>query len=173
MNITELKRNLEDSSKDELFNDIIDLFKKNKFVKDYYNAKYSNSDSVLNKYKKIIKDEYFPDKGEGKERISIAKKAVTELMKLSHDKNHIADIMIYYVEIGVEYTNCYGDINDAFYSSMENMYHRAALFLDENDILDEFEDRCKKIVDDAEGIGWGFPDVLAQIYCEYFLEMQV
>jgi len=170
VNITELKRKLKESTREELLKDIVDLFKKNNFVKDYYDTKYSNSESILEKYKQKIKDEFFPNKGEGKERISVAKKAVTELMKLSQDKKQIADIMIYYVEIGVEYTDCYGDINEAFYYSMESMYQRALEFVDENDLQNEFEDRCLKIVNDTEGMGWGFHDVLGQIYYEYLFD---
>jgi hypothetical protein len=33
--------------------------------------------------------------------------------------------MLFYVEMGVRYTNQYGDINESFYTSMESMYENA------------------------------------------------
>jgi len=32
----------------------------------------------------------------------------------------------------------------------------------------EFRDRCKRIVADTSGIGWGFHDMLSEIYDAYF-----
>ena len=80
MKINELKNHLKETTKEELVKDIVDLFKKSNFVKDYYSIKYyqDNNFSVLNKHKDIIKNEFFPQRGDGKARLSVAKKAITE-----------------------------------------------------------------------------------------------
>jgi hypothetical protein len=72
--------------------------------------------------------------------------------------------MLFYVEVGVEYTNTYGDINEPFYNSMESMYKRAVEYIVENELQEEYEGRCRGIVKDASGIGWGFHDGLRYIY---------
>jgi len=66
MKITELKKHLKESTKEQLIKDIADLFKKNEFVKDYYRSKYEddNSQSIITKYKKIIEHEFFPIRGD-------------------------------------------------------------------------------------------------------------
>ena len=76
--------------------------------------------------------------------------------------------MLFYVEMGVQYTNQYGDINESFYSSMESMYDRATKQIAENNLQDQFQERCLRIVSDTSGIGWGFHDTLRDIYDEVF-----
>ncbi len=78
-------------SKEQLIKDIANLFLKNEFVKDYYNSKYSNDSSkVLEKYKFIIENEFFPKNGFGEARLPVTKKAITEFKKISVDKMQIA-----------------------------------------------------------------------------------
>jgi hypothetical protein len=35
-------------------------------------------------------------------------------------------------------------------------------------ILDKFEDRLGKVIDDTSGIGWGFHDYLVQIWIDFY-----
>jgi hypothetical protein len=172
MKITELKKHLKESSKEQLIKDIVDLYKKNEFVKDYYSSMFGNDNSplVLAKYKGVIENEFFPENGFGKARLSVAKKAITEFKKVCDDRTLIADLMVFYVENGVNYTECYGDINEQFYLSMESMYERALKFITDNDLTEVFNDRCLKIVRDTEDMGWGFHDQLGEIYYGYIGE---
>jgi ribosomal protein S8 len=112
--ITELRKHLKESGQDQLIKDIVDLFQKNDFVKDYYITKYNadNSLTVLIKYKETIEHEFFPVNGDGKARLSVAKKAITEFKKISKDKTSTAELMTFYVETGVQYTDCYGHTTD-------------------------------------------------------------
>lgn len=166
MKINELKKQLKELTKEELIKDIANLFKKNDFVKDYYNLKYNEDNSllILVKYKDIIENEFFPKSGFGNARLSVAKKAITEFKKISSDKEQLAELMIFYVENGVSYTNCYGDINEQFYTSIENMYEKVLEFIIYNNLLSKFKERCIKIMTDTAGIGWGFHDQLCETY---------
>jgi hypothetical protein len=169
MNITELKKHLKNSTKEQLVSDIADLFKKNEFVKDYFHSKYGddNNHSILMKHKAIIENEFFPSKGEGKARLTVAKKAITEFKKICDDKTLMAELMLFYVENGVNYTDCYGDINEQFYLSMESMYERALDFITDNNLVDIFKERCLKVVNDTVDMGWGFHDQLFNTYLNY------
>jgi len=169
MKINDLKKNLKELTKDELIKSIVDLYKKNEFVKDYYSSKYAdgNSLSVLIKHKGIIENEFFPARGDGRGRLAVAKKAITEFKKLSNDKDSIAELMIFYVETGVRYTDCYGDIDEPFYMSMESMYERAMKYIVSANLIDKYNDRCLKIVNDTTDMGWGFHDQLCEIYYGY------
>ena len=170
MKISELRKHLKESGQDLLIKDIVDLYQKSEFVEDYYITKYNadNSLTVLIKYKEIIEHEFFPIHGDGKARLSVAKKAITEFKKISNDKTATAELMIFYVETGVQYTDCYGDINEPFYLSMEGMYKRALDFIVKNSLEDKFQDRCLKIVNDTVNMGWGFHDELCESYYAYF-----
>lgn len=172
MKVTELKKILKEVSKEDLTKEIIDLFKKNDFVKDYYISKYGEDDglSLLIKHKNIIENEFFPKKGDGKGRLSVAKKAITEFKKLSNNKQQIAELMLFYVETGVNYTNSYGDIDESFYFSMESMYEKVVNFIEANNLKKQFKDRCLRVVHETESMGWGFHDQLCEIYYGYYDE---
>lgn len=161
---------LKRQSKEELIKQISETYAKFDLVKDYYQGKINSkaSDKILQKYKAIIKKEFFPSRGFGKARLSIARKAISDYKKVSSSKEGLADSMLFFVEMGVSFTNAYGDINDSFYNSMETMYERVVSYLAENNIQSKFQARCKSIVDETNGIGWGFHDVLAERYYEYF-----
>jgi len=169
MNVSELKKKLNAMEKEDLIKDILGLYKKNQFVKDYYTSQEAdNSDSpIFLKQRGIIEKEFFPARGDGKARLSVAKKAISEFQKLSSNKVLIADLMIFYVETGVKYTNEYGDINEKFYFSMETMYEKALKFIVTNKLSNNFQDRCLEIVADTVNIGWGFHDQLSDLYESY------
>ncbi len=168
--ITQLKQHLKNSSKENLIKEILELFRKFPKVKELYQSKLDSGGSLdlREKYKEIIKNEFFPDRGFGKMRLSAARKAVADFKKLCDNPHFIADVMIYYVEMGVDFTNAYGDINEQFYLSMESMYDTAAKFVNENNIANDYLNRFKKIVDDTSDIGWGFHDYLNEMYNNYF-----
>lgn len=166
MQIKALKNFLDTQSKDQLISDIANMCSKSDFVKDYYQNKLNpdNGINVCNKFKSIIKNEFFPARGYGRGRLSVVRKAVSDFRKVSESKQDIADIMIFYVEMGVQFTCAYGDIDESFYNSMESMYGRAVKYIVQNKLIGQFEDRCRKIVDDTCNIGWGFHDGLSDIF---------
>ncbi|HUU41746.1 MAG TPA: DUF6155 family protein [Desulfatiglandales bacterium] len=171
ISLTNLKRYLKHRSEEELINEISELFAKFENVKDYYSAKLSpgNRDQILQKYKAIIEREFFPARGFGKARLSTARKAISDYKKVATSKEDLADIMLFYVEMGAEFTTTYGDINEAFYCSMESMYEQAIRYICEQGLQEQFIDRCAKIVEDTSGVGWGFYDTLDELYNEYTL----
>ena len=110
LSLTALKQYLKNSPKEELINDILEIFKRIDSVKDYYQIKLSPPDQtdVSAPYKKIIENEFFPLRGIGRAKLSVARKVVTDYKKLVKDPVKIADMMLFYVEQGVRFTNAYG-----------------------------------------------------------------
>lgn len=170
INLTTLKKHLKSCSQSELIEDISELFQRFQPVKDYYQIKlYPEDEShIVAQYKKAIENEFFPSRGLGKARLSVAKKAISEYKKICTSPVGLIDIMLFYVEQGVKFTDAYGDINEAFYISMEDMYEKAVSSLLKNGLRDTFQKRCKKIVDDTSDMGWGFYDTLSEIYEDAF-----
>ena len=167
--ISELKKKLKQKSNDELVKEIIELYKKFPTVKDYYSANLSTDGmiEILEKYKKIVQNEFFPLRGFGKLKLSVARKAVNDFKKISNSNYHVADIMLHYVENGVNFTNEYGDIDEKFYSSIESMYETALKHISSSNLSNDFYSRCQEIVRDTDGIGWGFHDSLEELFYTY------
>ncbi|MBC7972891.1 MAG: hypothetical protein H7Z11_22675 [Verrucomicrobia bacterium] len=170
LSLTVLKQYLKDCPKEELANDIVELCKRFQPVKDYYQVKLSPEDEthIIAKYKQIIEKEFFPARGYGKAQLSVAKKAISECKKVCKNPVNMADMMLFYVEQGVKFTNAYGDISEPFYNSMESMYGSALKWIVNYDIQALFQPRCQKIVKDTSGIGWGFHDTLLELYEEIY-----
>ena len=170
LKMTDLKKYLASKNQPELIREILDLCKLFSNVKEYYAAKIvpDAEQEVLEKYMKIIKNEFFPDRGFGKLRYSIINKAISDFKKVSKTPIHIAELMVSCVENGVEFTNAYGDIDERFYIKMVAMYENAADYVMKETLEDTFQKRFWKIVDESAGIGWGFYEALIETYYSYF-----
>ena len=93
--------------------------------------------------------------------------AISSFGKVCSDVSMVIDLQLYYVECGVEFTNTYGDINESFYSSMERMYWAVIEKLNKSDdrhLYETFADRLRAVIEETEGIGWGFYDGLCDSY---------
>lgn len=170
LTLRELKQHLKDKSHAELINDIAALFTRFDAVKEYYGLQLqgSYSQELLDKYKAVVRHEFFPARGHGNARLSIARRAITDYKKVSDSAEGLIDLMLFYVEMGVQFTNTYGDINEAFYNSMESVYDQATKLIAKHNLRDQFERRCQTIVKNSRSTGWGFHDTLSEIYDEIF-----
>ncbi len=141
-------------------------------VREFYQAKLSEDGerTLLARYKRIIQNEFAPERGFPDARLSVARKAINDFSKLSKDKKKIADLMLLYVEMGVLFTNTYGDIDEPFYNSMGKMYEKVAHYVVNAGLKDVFLERFEKIVRTTQGIGWGFSDDLTDTFETYFLK---
>ena len=52
--------------------------------------------------------------------------------------------------------------------SMEGMYEKALESINKHGFKETFQKRCKKIIENTSGMGWGFHDTLCDIYDEAF-----
>ncbi len=167
--ISKLKKSLSGKSENDLLEEIIVLFKKIPQVKEYYTLTFSEEgeELILGKYKEIITNVFFPKRGYGKARLSVAKKAINDFKKISDKPSLLIDIMLHYVEQGVNFTDQYGDIDSPFYISMEKMFEEALRLSEKYNLLSFFKKNCEGIVNGACD-GWGFKDSLSETYDEFF-----
>ena len=167
--ISKLKKSLSGKSENQLLEEIINLFNKIPQVKEYYTLAFSEEgeELILDKYKGIITNEFFPKRGYGKARLSVAKKAMSDFKKISGKPPLIIDLMLHYVEQGVDFTDQYGDIDSPFYNSMGKMFEDALVLVKKHNLLSFFQKRSEEIVNGACE-GWGFKDGLADTYYEFY-----
>ena len=163
-----LKKYLQQFTKEQLIEQIIELQKKYKDVKTYYEFSLNpNTGIQVEKTKKAIY-KYFNSPQGYDPKLREARKEVNDLKKLSPTEESIADVMLYYVECGVKFTLDFGDINEPFYNSVAGMYYDACEFIAKNGLNKFFKIRCEKIVDDTRDMGWGFHDELSQHFFSFF-----
>ena len=99
-----------------------------------------------------------------------AEKAIKDFAKATGNDESTLDLMIYFVECGNQFTLDYGDINEIFYDTLIAMYEKAieyVLKMPQRKQL-PFRERLEKIMESAEGIGWGYHDDLCHYYYEAF-----
>ena len=70
----------------------------------------------------------------GDDRIKLieAKKAISDFRKISKNPAHIIELMIFYVEKGIDIENEFGDLYESFYASMESVFENIVKMLNAN-----------------------------------------
>jgi hypothetical protein len=163
--ITQLKKQLSLKTKEELVKEIATLCQIFPQVKEYYQAQESDIQELVKKYKDIIEKEFIEGKTRGlpKARFSTARKAVNDFKKLTDDTELIADVMLTYVESISWFNNAYSPDIGEFYTKPENMFDNVLMLLENHELLEKFEPRVRKIVENAID-GWGYQDSLDDRY---------
>ena len=170
MSLLRIKQELKKFDKDKLIELISDLYKSNNSVKEYLDFFINpNEAELFKKYKAKIDEAFFPKRGHNL-KLKDGKQAIADFKKLGPAAELLADLMLFYVECGVKYTNDFGDINEAFYSSLEKTYSQALKFMQKEGILSQFKNRALKIVDSTKDIGWGFHYYLIEAYCDHYTD---
>ena len=168
MSLTDIKKELKKLDKDKLIHLVVDLYKKNKSVKEYFDFYINpNEKDLFDKHRNKIFEAFYPKRGFGY-KLKDGKLAISDFKKLGTSSDLLADLMLFYVETGVKFTNDFGDINESFYLSLEKTYVQALTVMEKEDLLDKFADRNQKIIEDTDGIGWGFHDCLIDVYFNFY-----
>jgi TusA-related sulfurtransferase len=172
MPLSELKKQLKTYKAEELISIIVDCYKSSDDVKKYIHVMLdpeSAENQLFDEAKIKISRQFYPERGDPKLKLAEAKKAISEFNKLCSNPVRTLDLMIYYVEVGVEFTNDYGDIHEPFYNSMESMYQNVLNKIrteKDQGLYNLYRDRLKAIVENTDGIGWGFHDQLDEMFFE-------
>ena len=145
MSKRDLKKYLSELNKEQLEEQIIELYEKFNPVKVYYNFVFNpKEDSLLQECKLKISNEYFPIKKLGrrskpKMRRSVAQKLIKHFIGLGVDPFVIADVMLYNIEIAQTYSGENLIKQELFYKSMFNSFEQAVEFIISNGIYNEYE----------------------------------
>lgn len=167
---TQIKRAVKNCEREECVEIILEIVDACPQAREFLTMKFTdNHCEILEKYKKKIQYEFYPPHGGfGKLRLKDAKKAISDFMKMCSDKAMTIDIMLFYVENCIAFTNDYGDIDENFYNSALGIYSQIVKSVNVAGFgaYEKFADRLKACVDDTRDIGWGFHDELYDMYLE-------
>lgn len=149
-------------------------------LKDLYDAAAGNRDfihascqaedgggEVLEKYRQKIIRQFFSNSfiGIGPLKLGEARKAIREYRKATGNIPGTAELLMTYVENGVEFTKQYGDIDDRFYNSVESALKELAALLrgGARELYPQFSERLATVELKSDCVGWGFHDYIADV----------
>ncbi|MCT4638818.1 MAG: DUF6155 family protein [Bacteroidales bacterium] len=147
MSKRELKKYVKELTKEQLEEQIVELYTKFKDVKVYYDFAFNpNEDKLIDECKVKISKEYFPIRGRrAKMRRSVAQKAIKHFITIGVESHLIADIMLYNIEIAQTYRGQNRWVPETFYGSMLKSFREATTFIASNGIKENFLVRVDRI----------------------------
>ena len=86
------------------------MFKTNKEVQNFLSSKFLGDEAIevlFKQARKKIENEFFPDRGHAKFRLAEAKKEIAAFKKATNDDKRTVELMLFYVEQGVEFTKAH------------------------------------------------------------------
>lgn len=156
MSKKELKKYVNGLNKEQLEEQIFELYHKFSDVKVYYDFVFNpNEDKLLSEAKFKISNEYFPIKGKKpKMRRSIAQKIIKHYLTLGVDSFLIADVMLYTIEVAQTFSSEKTIKQELFFKSMLTSFQQVVSFLIENGIFNEFKNRVEAIKEEVIQQNW-------------------
>lgn len=156
MSKRDLKNYINQLTKAQLEEQLVELYDKFKDVKVYYDFVFRPNETNLVKDAKLkISNEYFPIRTKRpKMRRSVAQKFIKHFIVLGVDPFLIADVMLYTIEIAQTLSSEKEIKQEAFYKSMLNSFEQAIAFMIEKGILSEFKSRVVAISTETLAQNW-------------------
>lgn len=142
-----LKKELQRLTKKQLVEQILDLYDKNKAVKEFYKfyLNPNNEKELTEKYKKIIQKEFGwinPERAGLK--YSVAKRAISDFKNLQPSPVAIADVMFTLPECVCRFSYEYGNMTESYYNGASNNFDTALKFIEKHKLLEQFKLRVKQ-----------------------------
>jgi hypothetical protein len=124
---------------------------------------------------KAIAKAFDPPRGFPSFKPAEAKKAVYQFAKLA-PKHEAIEMMLLFVQSGIQATTQYGDIDEAFYISLEDMWESALeLVLHYQGLPGVLQSqllKLKGILATAQGFGWGFTDQMNDLFALFMGKLE-
>jgi len=170
LTVTELQQRLSKMPVDEVYKLLIECFKASKEAKNFISVKLIGNKAIKNLWetsKEKIENEFFPANGFGKLQLSVAKKAISDFKKISKNNRLTIDLMIFYIEMCVDFFDTYGGASDSLINSMCSMFGSVIKMLnkeDKPDLFLEYQVRLESLISRADDFGWGIQDAFDESY---------
>ncbi len=162
---------LAEFEKKQLLGLLHDLYKLSSDNKNFFHTRFAIGDDPLSTYKKTIQNALNPYLEDG-ESLDIEKayEAINQYVRAVDNSKGEAELRIFYVECGNNFTLSYGYSDGELFDSLLEMYEDAietVLGFPEKEQKD-FKLRLEKVMKSASGIGWGYHDELCDLFHKSF-----
>jgi hypothetical protein len=170
MNARTIQKHLKSCSKEELIQMFLELARRNPAVERFLISRFDPTAPVPNfeDYEAEVRTEFFPARGFGNGNPSIIFRMLRRVEAEAASPKQVIDFIYFCIEMGVRFTETYGDIDEEFYTAFEDLFERAAKLASTEKLIDEYAPRARRIVKSTYEMGWGFYDELERIFTEYF-----
>lgn len=151
-----LKKYLSSLQKEQLEEQVMDLYQRFDNVRTFYNFIFNpKEDKLVGEAKFKISKEYFPpNKRRAKARRSVAHKQIKHFLTLGVEPTLIADLMLYNIEIAQAFSADNRLTTDAFVKSMYKSFEQAVNFIIQNGLTSQFVVRILKVREEAKFQKW-------------------
>lgn len=156
MSKRDLKKYLNGLEKEQLEEQLLELYDKFSEVKTYYDFVFNpKEDKLVQEAKMKIANEYFPIKSKkAKLRRSVAQKYIKHFLVLGVDAFAVADVMLYTMETAQKYSAKREMRYASFYKSIQNSFEQAVNYVIANGILPDYRSRIGAIYQEASRQKW-------------------
>jgi len=155
MSKRDLKKYIAKLNKEQLEDQIIDLYTRIKEVKQFYDFAFNpKEEKLIEECKFKINREYFPAKGRrAKTRRSVAQKCIKHFKQLGVDAPIIIEIMLFNLETAQRYSSR-RKVYDTFYRSMIKSFEELVKYVIDNNMQVTYKMRINKIAEEAWQQDW-------------------
>jgi hypothetical protein len=168
------RRRLNSLEKEDLVALVKDMMELSDDNKLFVRSVLADSESIeVEKYKKKISRALsFNKRGTKLWDLKETKRILRYLAKATNDAMILADVYMHTVMEGKKIIEEFGDLEERDYLSMEGFYENAIKWVivaeKHGYDISHLKDELYQVKLDARYIGWGYGDVLSEIWTEYF-----
>lgn len=166
-----IKSLINDLERNELIEVILELTKISKrneqFIKMFLQGSNSeHREKIVLEAKEKLKLMFFGRNGFPRDNINLkeAREFVLQHSKiLKEHPDSIIDLKLYYVELGIDIIEEYGEMNESFHSSICTMLANCCSDLFHNDkYYPDFANRLNDLISNTESVGWGIHEFFVE-----------
>jgi hypothetical protein len=167
---TVLRKQLKSKTREELSELLVSCFGVNKEVERYLAIAILGEEAIepiYLEYRNKIQNVFFPSRRQEHFSLHPAKLAIRDFELIVGSGKYSTSLKLFFVEMGVEFTRTYGDIDARFYHELGEMYADVIKLINNDNTSEwweELEERISAVVQNTDGLGWGFHDDLQYSY---------
>jgi len=118
-------------------------------------------------FKKIIEESVYPEHPEYSSvaGMAIAVRIFDAYKKSGGNQEGLIDLMLFFVECGSQFTIDYGDIDEDFYTVLEDVFEEVLVLIKKSniEIFERYRERLYCIAEETREIGWGYGDQIRDL----------
>lgn len=171
----QLAQRLERLEKEELVREMLKLCGRFREVKQYCQMEFGDAahqEVLLAAFKLKIFKHFFPERRSRRHRArtSRLRKITGEFKKIAVFPHHLADVLLYWPELAVQYLAQRGYVKDTFFGPTEAIFEETCTLIADNELLPFFRERLEALLAAAAALParQGFAQALAGIANRHF-----
>jgi hypothetical protein len=170
MALADVKKELKKMEKEHLMELVLDIYKRSKEAKAFLDFFVDPDEQKLfEHYRDKVYVAFYPKKSY-KIKIAHAKKAISEFKKFDTSTDLQAELMLFFVQTGVELSLNYGYLTQGFFSSQIKMLDTALRLMKSEELLKKYKSNVLQILDTAYKGYFQFHESLEEVYQQYYDE---